>query len=128
MIMWPFTVRSAVRVLVVDDEPLIRWSVAETLGQNGYFVAEAGTEAEAVERASDPLPFDVILLDLRLPDSTTLDLLQYLREASPASRVIMMTAYGTPAIAAECARLGSFAFLGKPFELTELVALVDAAA
>ena len=115
------------RVLIVDDEPLIRWAAAETLTERGYVVAEAGTAIEAAALASGRPPFDVILLDLRLPDSTTLGLLEYIRQSSPASRVVMMTAYSTPAIASECARLGTFALLGKPFELANLAAVVDAA-
>src|SRR5687767_7183600 len=67
--------KSAPSVLVVDDEALIRWSLAEVLGERGYTVSEAGdarTAVAAIEGAIDP--FDVVLLDYRLPDSADLRL------------------------------------------------------
>ena len=64
------------RVLVVDDEPLIRWSLAEALGERGYSVVEAGTGREAIDEVlASSEPFGVIVLDLRLPDSDNLSLL-----------------------------------------------------
>src|SRR6185436_59550 len=68
-------VESPLRVLVVDDEPLIRWSVAETLGERGFEVVETGDAlATRVAVRADP-SFDVVLLDYRLPDSDDLSLL-----------------------------------------------------
>ena len=72
--------KSAPTVLVVDDEALIRWSLTEMLGERGYEVTEAGnarTAVEAIESAEEP--FDVILLDYRLPDSADLRLLEKIR-------------------------------------------------
>ena len=69
--------KSAPTVLVVDDEALIRWSLAEMLGERGYEVTEAGDgrmAVAAIENAAEP--FDVVLLDYRLPDSADLRLLE----------------------------------------------------
>src|SRR6266511_1816088 len=72
------------RVLVVDDEFLIRWSVAETLAEHGYQVVEAGDALGACRALRDAShEFDVVLLDFRLPDSEDLSLLASIRERSP---------------------------------------------
>lgn len=71
--------------------------------------------------------FDVVLLDYRLPDSHDLMPLTYVRRISPASRVIMLSSYLAPEVAAEARRLGAYAVLLKPFDLDELRALVDGA-
>jgi DNA-binding NtrC family response regulator len=115
----------APRVLLVDDEALIRWSLGEMLVERGYAVAEAANAADALRLAAGVPGFEIILLDLRLPDSTDLGLLERLRAVSPASHIIVMTAYGTPEIAARCERLGASNYVGKPFMLNDVVALVQ---
>jgi DNA-binding NtrC family response regulator len=113
------------RVLVVDDEPLIRWSVLETLEQSGHAVSEAGDREGALRWVSSAdEPFDVVLLDYRLPDSNDLALLAAIRELAPQTAVIMMTAFGTPEMTAGALRLGAFRVIPKPFEVDEMAALV----
>src|SRR5436309_6503834 len=79
-------------VLVVDDEPLIRWSLAETLSGRGHTVAEAGNGKEALAAvkgvANRP---DVVLLDYRLPDSNDMSLLAAIKRELPESPIILMT-------------------------------------
>lgn len=115
------------RALVVDDESLIRWSIRETLAGEGYDVCEADTATSAIRMASGPELFDVILLDLRLPDSTGLELFERLRALCPLAKVILMSAYGTEAIVERGTRLGASAFLAKPFALDDLVHAIAAA-
>ena len=120
--------RAVVRVLVVDDEPLIRWSLAETLTQRGHIVTEAG-DAKTTYRiltciADRP---DVVLLDYRLPDSNDLGLLAEIRRKLPESQIILMTAYGTADIAREALALGAYRVVGKPFEVHDLARLVQEA-
>jgi DNA-binding NtrC family response regulator len=115
------------RALVVDDESLIRWSIHETLTERGYDVADAETAKEAIRQASGPEPFDLIVLDLRLPDSRDLWLLERLRMITPASKIILMSAYGTPATVERGRRLGANGFLAKPFHLDDLVQAVATA-
>lgn len=115
------------RVLVVDDEPLIRWSIAETLAQEGLEVGEAGNAEEALRHlSSDPLP-DVILLDFRLPDSNDLTLLETIRRMAPGTAVILMTAYGTPDMQVGALELGVHRVVGKPIEMRDLFSLVQEA-
>lgn len=114
------------RVLVVDDELLIRWSLAETLSATGHTVIEAEDGRSALRAVTD-LPPDVVLLDFRLPDSSDLKLLASIRRLSPRSQVILMTAYGTPEIEQRALDLGARCVVGKPFEVHELAALVEQA-
>ena len=115
-----------ITILVVDDEPLIRWAVREGLEGAGYSVVEAGSAREAL--ASLDGGVDVALLDLKLPDSDDLTLLLRVRAAAPRCRVIMMTAHGTPEILAEAMRAGAFGTVAKPFDLGRVVNLVREAA
>jgi len=106
------------RVLVVDDEALIRWAVAQTLTQAGHEVAEAHDAKSALAAVSEASqPFDVVLLDLRLPDCADLTLLSGIRQQWPESAVVMMTAYATSEIAAEAWKLGVYDVLVKPFDV-----------
>ena len=112
------------RVLVVEDETLIRWSIAETLGQEGHTVMEATTAATAVKALEDEDDFDVVLLDYRLPDSDDLGLLASVRRLQPRSAVVMMTAYGTPEVTEGALALGAYRVVGKPFDMRALESLV----
>lgn len=115
----------ALRVLVVEDERLLRWSVAETLGQSGYTVIEASDGASAIRALeSAPAPVDVVMLDYRLPDSNDLTLLATIRRIAPRSAVVLMTAYGNPEIAHDALRLGAYQILNKPFDMHEVPLIV----
>ena len=111
-------------VLVVDDEPLIRWSIAETLGAAGHQVTEAQDAASALRALSDSPDTDLVLLDFRLPDSNDLGLLAEIRRMAPAVPVIMMTAFGTPDVTAGALKLGALTVLNKPFNMHDLEDLV----
>jgi CheY-like chemotaxis protein len=112
------------RVLIVDDEALIRWSLSETLQDAGHAVIEAANAAEAVKYLSEGLDPDVIFLDYRLLDSQELTLLEIIRWAVPNSPVVMMTAYANPEVIAGAERLGAFRVVSKPFEMAEVPSLV----
>ena len=105
-------------VLVVDDEALIRWAVAETLTQAGHQVLEARDGGSALRALAEAQPrIDVVLLDLRLPDCADLTLLSRIRRQSPGSAVVMMTAHATPELDAEARALGVYDVLAKPFDV-----------
>jgi two-component system nitrogen regulation response regulator GlnG len=115
------------RVLIVDDEALIRWSMSETLTHAGYEVSEAGDAKQTLGRLeAGPAP-DVILLDYRLPDSADLALLERIRQVAPACAVVMMTAYGSPAMQAHALEIGAYRIVSKPLEMRDLVPLVQEA-
>jgi len=116
------------RVLVVDDEPLIRWFLTEALTDCGYEVVEAGDARAAREAVGGAArEFDVVLLDYRLPDSEDLSLLASIRQQTPRAQVILMTAFGTPEVVRGALDLGAFRVVGKPLEMHELTNLVSEA-
>ena len=119
---------SPTRVLVVDDEALIRWSVAETLGEQGWQVTEAA-DAESAMVAFPEIAeaSGLVFLDLRLPDSDDLHVLAAMRRLSPRTPVILMTAHGTPDLADAARALGAFAVIDKPFDMGELGPLAERA-
>jgi DNA-binding NtrC family response regulator len=117
----PSTAVEPLRVLVVEDENLIRWAVAETLTDAGHRVIEApdaATALRAVGQADEP--FDVVLLDFRLPDSDDLSLVKQIRQHTPASAIVMMTAFGTPQMAEDARVLGVYEVIAKPFDVRVL--------
>lgn len=115
-------------VLVVDDEALLRWSLAEVLRRGGHMVIEAtnaSSAREAMTRSSEPI--DVVLLDYRLPDSNDLRLLEEVRLRLPHSAVILMTAFGTPDTMQEALCRGAYCVLSKPFDMDIVERLVTEA-
>lgn len=113
-------------VLVVDDERLLRWSVAETLIAQGYDIIEAVDARTAIQQFGDGERTDLVLLDLRLPDVSDLRLLTRMRQKGPQVPVILMTAFPTREIIEEAAELGAHVLI-KPFDLDALVASVERA-
>ena len=113
--------KPSLRVLVVDDETLLRWSIAEVLRRSGHRVVEATSASSAREVMTKTLePIDVVLLDLRLPDSNDLRLLEEVRRRLPQSAVVLMTAFGTPDVAEGALRLGAHCVLSKPFDMHDI--------
>jgi DNA-binding NtrC family response regulator len=110
-------------ILVVDDEPLIRWSLSQHLAMHGYRVVEAGSVAEARERMAAGEP-ELVLLDHKLPDGNGLSLLQGWRESGFAGPVILHSANLTPEIAARAQELGTCFVADKPYQLDAVIGLV----
>lgn len=114
------------RIVVCDDERLIRLWCAERLGEAGYAVACVETGAELMATLAED-GAALILLDLRLPDASGIDLLPAIREVAPQVPVIMMSAYGEIQTAVAAVRAGAHHFLQKPIVLDELLLLIDQA-
>ncbi|MCP4872041.1 MAG: response regulator [Proteobacteria bacterium] len=107
------------RILVVDDEELLRWSICTCLEEAGFDVLEAGSVSEGVEVAIGPL--DAAVVDYRLPDATGIELVAALRRTYPDLHVVMMTAYRTAGLAALAERAGIDLVLDKPFVVKGLL-------
>src|SRR5436309_3476972 len=116
---------AALRVLVVDDEPLIRWSLTERLKQESYRVVEAATAAAAIERHAEGV--DLVLLDYRLPDGDGLSVLKRIKDADADTLVILLTAHSTIDMAVEAMKHGAYHYANKPFNLDEIALLVEKA-
>ena len=104
------------RILIVDDEHLIRWSLSQPLIKNGYTVdtAESGAEAQSKMATFKP---QMVLLDIRLPDANGLELLERFKAEDEDLIVIMITAYADVGSAVEAFKFGAEDYIGKPFNL-----------
>ena len=122
------TVASKPRILVVDDEPGLRDMLTILFRREGLDVAVAAGFTEGRDAARNaPEPYAVVLTDLLMPDGNGMDLLSLVRERSPRTEVIVMTAHGGLETAVEAMRRGAYDFVTKPFATSELRALVNKA-
>ncbi len=120
------TTPPAARVLVVDDEKLIRWSVAERLQRDGYEVLSAETGEQALDLLAG-MPPDLMLLDVRLPGMDGVQTLERALAIHPDLAVLMMSAHSTVDIAVDAMKHGAVDFLVKPFPFQALDAAVERA-
>jgi len=115
------------RVLVVDDDPGVRYTLREILETADLDVREAADGAEALERL-EAAPCELVITDLRMPRIDGMELLRRLTARAPAPRVILITAHGSERQAVEAMKAGAFDYFRKPFEIDELLAVVQRAA
>ena len=114
------------RILIVDDEPAIGWSLREVLSDEGHSAEVAAGIEEALGCAAR-FPADVVLLDVRLPGRDGLSSLPELRAAMPAAAIVVMTAFGDLDTAVRAVQAGAFDYLVKPFDLERVSAVVSRA-
>jgi two-component system response regulator AtoC len=112
-------------LLVVDDEELVRWSLRERFRRDGYTVVEAATAAAALEQIAGSI--DLVLLDYKLPDGDGLTVLRRIKDTSPDTPVILMTAFSTVENAVEAMKHGAYHYLNKPFNLDDVAITVEKA-
>jgi len=108
------------KILIVDDEKLLRWSLAKTLQKAGYSTCEAGTLAEGKEMVVNEEP-DIVLLDVNLPDGTGIDLLKWAKNAFPDMMFLIITAQGRIKDAVSALKLGAYDYLEKPLDMEDLI-------
>jgi len=111
------------KILVVDDEHLIRWSLEQNLKKQGYEVISAGTGEDALRLVRDENP-DLILLDIQLPGINGLQVLEKVKEIDEEVIVIMVTALGVLETAVKAMRMGAYDYINKPFNLDELAIII----
>ena len=114
------------RILVIDDEPAIGWSLRERLTDDGHAVDVAASAEAALEICSCFAP-DLMLLDVRLPGREGLAAIADLQSLAPAARIVVMTAFGDLDTAVRAMKAGAFDYLVKPFDLERVTQVVSRA-
>lgn len=114
------------KILIIDDEELIRNFIYEILQKDGYEVsmAENGKKGLALFKEKS---FDLVFTDMKMPDLTGIDVLKKIKEISPQSIVVVVTAYGSIENAVEAMRIGAFNYLIKPFTADTIDAIIEKA-
>ena len=111
-------------MLVIDDQPGIRFLLEEVLTDNGYEVHTAMNGYEGVEKAVVLHP-GLILMDMKMPGMDGIETLQALKQHGQGDRVIIMTAYGETEMVNQAREIGALAYLTKPFDILALCRLVN---
>lgn len=112
------------RVLLVDDEVLLLRTLSSALREDGFEVLAASSAEDAERQVPDVESVAILVLDVKLPGKSGLDLLRGFREAGFAGRVVVMTAYDSPDSERVCRALSVDHYLRKPFDLSDVLTLV----
>ena len=117
--------RELKKVLIVDDEETLTWSMAKSLSRDRdkYEIEIANNGKEALD-VLGKMPIDLVLSDIRMPDINGLDLLVQIKRDYPETKVIIMTAYGSSDVQREASKRGSLYYIEKPFEINEIRKLI----
>jgi DNA-binding NtrC family response regulator len=113
-------------ILIIEDDPLVRKTLASQLGKKGFEVVTADTGEGGVRAFGESSP-DVVLLDLRLPDIDGLEVLRQIKERNRRAIILIMTAFDDMKTTVEAIKLGAFEYLVKPLNATELDLTIDKA-
>ncbi len=111
------------RILVIDDESIVRKSCSRTLSPEGYEVKVSQSGVEALKMLEEE-SFDLVLTDLKMPDIDGIEVLKKIKERWPQTEVIIITGYQTVDTAVKSIKLGAFDYIEKPFTPDALVAAV----
>ena len=113
------------QVLIVDDEETLTWSLAKSLAHDREtYEVTTVNDGETALSVIDQQPFDVVVLDIRLPGMNGLDVLMNIKERKPSTKVIIMTAYGSIDIREKAKARGSLYYIEKPFEIEQMRNLI----
>jgi len=118
---------NTMKILIVDDEPNMRFLLSEALGKQGYECIEAKDGHEALERAREDRP-DIVLLDLKMPRMGGMEALQEIRALDPDAAVIIITAFGSRDTAYRALEEGAYDFFTKPVDIHDVRTVVGRAA
>ena len=115
------------KILIVDDEEDITWSIAKSLTKDSklFEITSASTGNKALELLAQT-SVDLVITDVRMPGINGLDLVLEIRKKHPSTKIIVMTAYGTPEIEEEAEKRGAFFYIEKPFDIKNLKRLIFA--
>jgi len=114
---------SSRHILIVDDEPAVRGSLEEWFREDGFTV-DTAEDGEAALRAMDKRPFDIVLLDLKMPGMDGIEVQKRVREIDPGATIIILTAYASVETAVRALKLGAYDYITKPVDPDDLSNLV----
>ncbi|UCF78292.1 MAG: response regulator [Candidatus Eiseniibacteriota bacterium] len=114
------------RILVVEDEKLLRWSISQELTKRGYRVVIVASGEEAV-RLLESEQFDVVITDLKLEGMDGLEVASAAKRRIPTAKVLVISAYGSPETRARARSCGVFRFLSKPVDGKLLASVIEEA-
>jgi DNA-binding NtrC family response regulator len=112
------------KVLVVDDEEALRTVLSGELVNEGYSVGNAADGDEAIAIIKQQ-PFDIVLLDIKMPKVDGFEVLKFIKKDYPAIKVIMLTAFADLKNAIESKKLGAEDFISKPYDLVDLLTTIE---
>lgn len=114
------------RILVVDDEPLMRDFLVETLQRKKYVVDAVGNGSQALEKVKSE-HYDLVVSDIRMPEVSGMEVLEDVKKNNPETEVVMITAFGTIENAVDAMKMGAYDYITKPFSADEIEIVVDRA-
>ena len=114
------------RIMVVDDERLVRWSISNGLKRDSHEVFCAQDGEEAVEEAQK-YAFDLVITDFRMPGMNGAEVLEHLKQQSPETKVMILTSYSAELSRQRAMELGAWEYMEKPFVVDEIRDLVQMA-
>jgi DNA-binding NtrC family response regulator len=111
-------------ILVVDDEEALRMVLSSELASEGYEVRAAGDGDEAIVEL-EKSPFDLVLLDIKMPRMNGFEVLKFIKEKHSRSKVVMLTGFADLKNAIESKKLGADDFVSKPYDLVDLLTTIE---
>jgi two-component system response regulator RegA len=111
-------------ILIVDDDQMLRTRLAAAFERRGFDVRDAGSYEEALAMAESESP-EYALVDLKLPGRSGLDIVRSIREIDAATRIVVLTGYGSIATAMQSVRLGAVNYLSKPADVDDILAAFE---
>lgn len=114
------------KILVIDDEKLLRWSLQQNLSKEGFTVITAENGTEGVDLFTEEQP-DIVLLDVHLPDISGIEVLENIKRDNKEALIIMITAFGDIQTAVKTIKIGAYDFVEKPFSMDKLKILITKA-
>jgi DNA-binding NtrC family response regulator len=112
------------KILIVDDDNLICWGLQKLFFSRGLIVTIAYTGKNAISELNT-MPYCLVFLDVHLPDADGMEILKYIKRLSPQTKVILMTGDDSESNRQKALQEGAFSFVAKPFEIRELISLIN---
>ncbi len=112
-------------ILVIDDQSDMGWIMSRIFHERGHKMIVSRSGKEGLKKFKDRKDFDLVFLDIKLPDLNGFEVLEQIKKTSPGTKVIIISAFGSPEARQEALVRGASAFLDKPIQIDEMTRLAD---